>query len=1324
MDIIQEAINHNKHITGYTFAGEQTWSAFRTKAAGKDVYLYGLGNAARYFIEEYGDKIRLRGAIDSRLKLQGFSVGDYLPEAVETSFDSVPIYDAGILKTFSPEKTLILISNINAYEEIAEQISSYGIECFVLLLMEADQRLRSPRPDPDKQTDQQSQTDGVEQGNVYVDLCRGLHAEKKEYAQRCCEQPVEKNKIVFMIGRYGGHARSITHALIRKNMTLNSGEGKERELDIVWLVTDLRNYVPEGVRPVFISNWKKYIYEMETAGIWVFDIVVPDYVCKRKEQIYIQTKHWSSITLKKFYLDDSSTTGTEREKELVRYNGRIMDYILVGSEFDIDTCKSGFACDGAFVRVGSPRTDAVFDGNNRDKVYAKYRIAADTRTVLYAPTFRYNRVEKKKRVARGLDYIRLSEKLEQKFGGKWKVLYRGHPSLLEAVEDNGAEGAGGGGCTGDVLIDVSGYDDSQELVAACDLLLSDYSSIMFEAAFAGKPVLLFAPDQKEYIGKERDLYIDYTDLPFPIAETNEDLWALIENFNDDVYRRNVDCFMHKYGVHEDGHAGERAAQFMMQLLMYKPKISVIIPVYNTAAYLPRCIGSVTGQTYRNLEIILVDDGSTDDSARICEAYAGKDSRIVFIKQENSGNTAARKAGLGAATGEYVMFVDSDDRIGNSLVELLYRQAETYHAELVISDVRMIRVGGRVEARRNLVAPGVYTNPKEAVKRLFFDYEDCKYGILPYIYAKLYRKDLVTGVMEQIEDRIQYDEDRALVWTCLMKNITVVFTDCMEYDYCQRAEGLVRARDEMYLARINYFYCYMRRLFEKEDEILMKQLEQYVIWNVRIAFKWKMGMSENALAEADNACGSGFAGQSKFTMRTVAAGSATKVSIIIPSFNAVPYIRQCLDSVRAQTLPEIEILCVDAGSTDGTVDVIEEYAVLDGRVRYLTSEQKSYGYQMNLGIDAAKGEYIGIVEPDDYVAEEMFEKLYDAAQSNRLDYVKSDFYKFMDYRDRRHYQKWERSYWGNDDDVYNKVILLKDHPQALVYGDHGNIWSGIYRREFLLDRRIRFHETPGASYQDTGFALLCTLEAERVMFLTDTFYRYRQSGAGASVRAQDKHSVVIDEYAWIWEQMQSRGYTDEVSRSYYMAMKFHSYLWNYNRLRAEVRKCFLENLVQDERLEYNEQVIGFQIPEKDRVMRLWQGDWAEVEALNKREEHVRQITEELLGILEKAPQIVVVSAGEWGASLLKLYRKLGALNICTVCDNSTAVQGTVAEGLVVVSVERAVGEHPDAYYMIANKRYADKIHEQLRGLGVTAERICICKEKAYQGNKIVDYLLRR
>lgn len=453
----------------------------------------------------------------------------------------------------------------------------------------------------------------------------------------------------------------------------------------------------------------------------------------------------------------------------------------------------------------------------------------------------------------------------------------------------------------------------------------------------------------------------------------------------------------------------------------------------------------------------------------------------------------------------------------------------------------------------------------------------------------------------------------------------------------------------------------------------------------------------------------------------------KVSVIVPSLNAMPYIRQCLESIRIQTLPELEILCVDAGSKDGTLAVIEEYACLDNRIRLLRADQKSYGYQINQGIAAAKGEYVGIVEPDDYIVEEMYEKLYRAASENQLDFVKSNFYKFMDCLGRRYYQKWERDVWAGGHGKpsifpYGEVIVLKEVPQALVYGDHGNIWSGIYRREFLLGSQIRLHETPGASYQDTGFAMLCSLEAGRILFLKDCLYRYRQHYAASSVRSQEKHSHIIAEYAWIWEQMKKRGFTDDVSRSFYMSMKFHAYLWNYNRLRSDSRQKFLENLGKDRILPFDEELVAYSIPEKGKMLDLWQGRWQDLSLKNEREQIRRRMVTDFLAIFKKASQIVVVCAGELGRSILRAEEKLITGKICAVCDNAVSVQGQHVEGVGVVSVECAVRRYPNAYFVIANRYHIEELYEQIVDLGIGIEKIIVYQEAIYIGDKILDFLL--
>ena len=156
-----------------------------------------------------------------------------------------------------------------------------------------------------------------------------------------------------------------------------------------------------------------------------------------------------------------------------------------------------------------------------------------------------------------INYIALKNVLEKKFGGRWQILLRVHPSQAKQFQR-----------MNDIksIIDVSEYSDSQELASACDIMISDYSSIMFENAFVKKPVFLFATDKKTYIDKEYNFLINYDSLPFPIAETNEELIRNINNFDYSKYKKDLENFLDKYGVQEDGHASGRAADFILQLI--------------------------------------------------------------------------------------------------------------------------------------------------------------------------------------------------------------------------------------------------------------------------------------------------------------------------------------------------------------------------------------------------------------------------------------------------------------------------------------------------------------------------------------------------------------------------------------------------------------------------------------------------------------------------------------------------------------------------------------------------------------------------------------
>lgn len=189
----------------------------------------------------------------------------------------------------------------------------------------------------------------------------------------------------------------------------------------------------------------------------------------------------------------------------------------------------------------------------------------------------------------------------------------------------------------------------------------------------------------------------------------------------------------------------------------------------------------------------------------------------------------------------------------------------------------------------------------------------------------------------------------------------------------------------------------------------------------------------------------------------------KVSILVPIYNVEMYLNTCLDTIINQTLKEIEIILINDGSTDNCPQICDDYAAKDKRIKVIHKKNSGYGATMNVGLNACAGEYIGIVEPDDYVALDMYETLYDKAKEFDLDFIKADFNRFTgeDKNLQLTYNKIAKA-----DKNYNKVVNPSENPDMLQY--IMNTWSGIYKRDFLLHNNITHSETPGASFQDNGF----------------------------------------------------------------------------------------------------------------------------------------------------------------------------------------------------------------------------------------------------------------
>ena len=294
-------------------------------------------------------------------------------------------------------------------------------------------------------------------------------------------------------------------------------------------------------------------------------------------------------------------------------------------------------------------------------------------------------------------------------------------------------------------------------------------------------------------------------------------------------------------------------------------------------------------------------------------------------------------------------------------------------------------------------------------------------------------------------------------------------------------------------------------------------------------------------------------------------SEPKVSILVPTFNAEPYLRECLDSLVGQTLDDIEIICINDGSTDASLQTIEEYAARDPRIRIISKENTGYGDSMNKGMAAARGTWIGICEPDDFCDKRMFADLVAAAERWDCDIAKANYSEHCD---------------GRSPDPlvgilgpfrYKRPFDPHDDPRILLVAP--TIWTAVYRRSMIEDAGIMFSPTPGASYQDASFGHQCWTSARRGVFLKPGYYHYRVDNAAASSKSDAKVFAVCGEYERSFEFLRERGEGELRTFGPWLNMMRHGvYLWNYNRIAPAHHLEFAQRWEADMIVAYDEGLL--------------------------------------------------------------------------------------------------------------------------------------------------------
>lgn len=303
-----------------------------------------------------------------------------------------------------------------------------------------------------------------------------------------------------------------------------------------------------------------------------------------------------------------------------------------------------------------------------------------------------------------------------------------------------------------------------------------------------------------------------------------------------------------------------------------------------------------------------------------------------------------------------------------------------------------------------------------------------------------------------------------------------------------------------------------------------------------------------------------------------AEQSPKISIIVPVLNVAPYLQECLNSILSQTLLNIEVICGDGGSTDGSFEILQSYAAKDKRIHLLRKLESGYGMSVNDCMRISKGKYIGIVEPDDVIKPDMYETLFRVAEEKALDWVRGDIYFYYTSKKGKPLLRYEKIIIGNFYDV-----VLNPQVDLRPYRSRLRTWSGIYRRSFLEKYSIYHNETPGAAFQDVGFYLKTLYYAQRVAFVHHPLYMWRQDNQNSSSHYGARKLIERSTFEWSMEEkfLEQHPEIGELGEKGFLYRRLLAYMWmvestigDEKNLAKELAMQVINEAIKSEKVDYS------------------------------------------------------------------------------------------------------------------------------------------------------------
>ena len=519
--------------------------------------------------------------------------------------------------------------------------------------------------------------------------------------------------------------------------------------------------------------------------------------------------------------------------------------------------------------------------------------------------------------------------------------------------------------------------------------------------------------------------------------------------------------------------------------MRETQVSIIIPMYNVEPYLRQCLDSVLGQTFKNFEVLLVNDGSSDSSGDICREYVEKDSRFHYFEKENGGLSDARNYGIERAQGEYLTFIDSDDFVNEKHLENLFLASRLTNADITIGGFSRFENGTFWLYQDYFSSDSLVSfTSAQAIQHLdsMFDVPFLNFSTA---WGKLFKRELFNELRFPYG---KYAEDQFIIWKLYLKASSIYTFNVDSYvyrinknglssvfslkhlDYIEALEERIKSTKDLEGIDINLSFNMYRYVLQR----ILGQLEEHDYIDEAKEVREKLELAEQ--------------GQYPFLTDEVkeieVENGGELISIVVPIYNVEKYLRMCLDSIEQQTYSNIEVLLINDGSPDSSGEICQEYVARDSRFRYFEKENGGLSDARNYGIERSNGMYLTFVDSDDWLSLTYVEDLYQAAIRNDADTVVSHF---------TIYNESDRNYYVHIwDDYYEKTYtgeeLVLELPSLESEGYVFTTSWGILFNQKLFNN-IRFPKGKVIEDSRTNYKLF--FKSEKITYIHKEIYYHRE-----------------------------------------------------------------------------------------------------------------------------------------------------------------------------------------------------------------------------------------